>query len=250
MDTYLNKVSGFFTQNFYKPIIMKDKADNVHLMRVGQIVTLLIGVISIVNAVILSRTKVALFDVFQMVNSYIIIPMGVPIFLGLFIRRTPKWAPFLVIVIGAMITMFIYNDFQSATIDSVTRSLFGQEILDYIRSHKFAVANLVNMPLLSLIFVLSKYIAPEKNPKVTEKEDHFFKKMHTSVDFEKEVGGDNSALQAKLLGRLLLVYGAFTLLGVLIPNAASGRISFLVCALIMGGIGAILEYVYRRSLRH
>jgi hypothetical protein len=72
--------------------------------------------------------------------------------------------------------------------------------------------------------------------------------MHQPIDFEKEVGGDNSHTQAKILGRLMMTYSGFTVFGVLIPNETSGRVSFLICALIMGIIGLVLELAYRKSL--
>ena len=63
--------------------------------------------------------------------------------------------------------------------------------------------------------------------------------MNTKVDFNKEIGkeNDNSAQQAKTMGILATIYGAFILLLVLIPNPISGRIAIVFCALVVGGIG-------------
>jgi SSS family transporter len=248
MDTYLNKVSGFFTQNFYKTIIKKNNVSNEHLLKVGQFVTLFLGAFSIINAVILSQSKIALFDVFQMTNSYLIIPMGIPVCLGLFVKRTPKWASFAVIFIGAIVAMIIYNDLKAEWIESLKISLFGHDLNHYISNHAFAVVNLINTPLLTIIFIGASVFFPLKDEKAIASEDHFFEKMHQPIDFEKEVGGDNSHTQAKILGRLMMTYSGFTVFGVLIPNETSGRVSFLICALIMGIIGLVLELAYRKSL--
>jgi Na+/proline symporter len=249
MDTYLNKVSGFFTQNFYKTIIKKNQVSNEHLMKVGQIVTLVIGIFAIVNAVVLSQSKVPLFDVFQMTNSYLIIPMGIPVTLGLFVKATRRWIPFFVIALGVVITFFIYNDFEIGVFADLQRTWFGEDGLDYMMKHKFAVANLVNIPLLTIIYIVMSILFPERSEVLLQQETEFFKKMHTPIDFEKEVGGDNSHLQAKILGRLLLVYGGFMLLGILIPNEMIGRLAFLGIAILMGGIGGALELSYRRYLK-
>lgn len=46
--------------------------------------------------------------------------------------------------------------------------------------------------------------------------------MNTPVDFQREVGADNTHAQAKLLGTLGCIYGSFILVLVLIPNPLSG----------------------------
>jgi hypothetical protein len=65
--------------------------------------------------------------------------------------------------------------------------------------------------------------------------------LHTPVDFAKEEGVGSDNLQAKIMGMLSMIYGAFILLLVLIPNAWEKRIWFLVCGLTLLGIGVALR---------
>ena len=76
----------------------------------------------------------------------------------------------------------------------------------------------------------------------------FFRRMETPVDFEKEVGGDNTAQQAGVLGRVALIYGAFIVLLVLLPNTLADRISIFACALIPLAVGFGLRGYARRVI--
>ena len=74
----------------------------------------------------------------------------------------------------------------------------------------------------------------------------FFKRMNTPVDFEQEVGGDNTASQARLIGIVASIYGSFVLLLTLIPNPLSGRLGILACAATLLGVGGGLQWYARR----
>ena len=74
----------------------------------------------------------------------------------------------------------------------------------------------------------------------------FFRRMETPVDFEKEVGGDNTAQQAGVLGRVALVYGASIVMLMLVPNTLADRLSILACALIPLAVGFGLRRYARR----
>jgi hypothetical protein len=57
------------------------------------------------------------------------------------------------------------------------------------------------------------------------------------VEFHKEIGGDNTAQQARIMGVLALIYGSFVASGVLIPNPMYGRLAIALCAAPLLGIG-------------
>ena len=80
--------------------------------------------------------------------------------------------------------------------------------------------------------------------------DEFFRRMRTPVDFEREVGNDNTADQARVIGKLACAYGLFIVLLVLIPNTWFDRLSILACALLPLGVGVgLLLYARRVAAR-
>ena len=79
-----------------------------------------------------------------------------------------------------------------------------------------------------------------KKPAYDKQVDELFVDMQTPVDFEKEVGSDNSQHQARTLGGLSIAYGLFIFTLVFIPNPMIGRIAILACAAVMLVIGWVL----------
>ena len=76
--------------------------------------------------------------------------------------------------------------------------------------------------------------------------DHFFRDMRTPIDPIAEGIRYDDARQYSVVGKLCMTYGAVMLLGMCIPNAASGRLCFAFIGGIVLGIGLIL---YRASVR-
>ena len=74
--------------------------------------------------------------------------------------------------------------------------------------------------------------------------DKFFEAMRTPIDFEKEIGAGKDSVQSKTLGNLCLIYGGFVTLMALVPNPPTGRLAFLFCGGLIGGVGWLL---YRAS---
>jgi hypothetical protein len=70
--------------------------------------------------------------------------------------------------------------------------------------------------------------------------------MQTPVNFEKEEGAGNDVQQYRTLGLMSLIYGAFILLLVLIPNSPLGRLGMFACAGTMLGVGGLLYWNSRR----
>jgi hypothetical protein len=70
--------------------------------------------------------------------------------------------------------------------------------------------------------------------------DRFFKKMHTPVDFEKEVKVSQDGMQYQVIGVTSLVIGGLSLLYLLLPNTTAARIQILILSLSIMSVGAAL----------
>jgi hypothetical protein len=77
----------------------------------------------------------------------------------------------------------------------------------------------------------------------------FFTRANTPVDFDKEVGGDNTAVQARMLGIVACIYGGFITCLILIPNPWLGRAGILGCASLLWAVGGGLLLYARRQLK-
>jgi len=73
--------------------------------------------------------------------------------------------------------------------------------------------------------------------------------LHLPVDFEKEVGNDNSAFQAKSVGIMAIIYGASVSFLFLVPNPMAGRITILGISMTMILLGVSFVLYAHRKLR-
>jgi Na+/proline symporter len=247
MDVALNKNAGFFVKNFYQPILRKHASDS-ELHRVGELATLGFGLIIVGGALLLVLApNLSLFDAYLYMNAYLGMPLAIPLFMGMLLKRTPVWAGWGTALFGFLLTVFFYNLLPTETLRAAVAPIVGDWAYAYACSNRFVMTNLICVPFTTLFYVATKLFyreAPESAYALQVGD--FFKRMNTPVDFEKEVGGDNSGAQARLIGLMASIYGCFVLLLTLIPNPIEGRLGILACALTLLSVGgALLLYAKR-----
>ena len=78
--------------------------------------------------------------------------------------------------------------------------------------------------------------------------------MNTPIDKDVKDADDfdNDARQYAVLGNLCMIYGAFVLLLMLIPNPMQARFCIAFCGWIIAGAGLIIRTigVYKRKSQH
>ncbi len=232
MDTALNVNAGFLVKNFYQPVFGGAKTEKEELSA-GRIATVGCGVLMMLLALLLvTRSKISLFDAYLYINAYIQAPLTVALFLSIMVKRTPSWAGWSTIVVGVISTILIYDIAPLPAAQAWLTSVGGEAFAAYIVTNKFTFTNLITVPLCSVFFIWTKTLyrespaGAEYGKNLTE----FSRRLETPVDFAREVGDDSTAHQFKMMGWLALVYGAFVALGVLIPNPLAGRLAIGFCA--------------------
>ena len=248
MDVALNKNAGFFVKNFYQPILRRQAGDR-ELVVAGEISTVVFGalVIALATSVVVG-SRVSLFDAFIYLNAYLGLPLSIPMFLGMFLKRVPPWAAWGTTLFGVLVTVFLYDFLPTALGGELLLPLLGDTTYHYAITNRFVMTNLVGVPLIMLFFWSTKFCyRPAPGSEYERNAAEFFRRMETPVNFELEVGNDNTPAQAGLLGRIACIYGMFIVLLVLIPNPLADRISILACALIPLGIGLGLRSYAKRA---
>ena len=250
MDVALNKNAGFFVKNFYQPVLRKKAADR-ELVLAGEVSTVIFGLIVVgLAASVVVGAKISLFDAFIYMNAYLGLPLGVPMLLAMFIRKVPRWAGWVTALFGVGVTVVLYDVLPTAVGREFFQPFLGENIYHYATTNRFVMTNMVGVPLIMLFFVGTRlFYRPAPNTEAERDVAEFFRRMKTPVNFETEVGGDNTAQQAGLLGRIAWMYGAFIVLLVLIPNSLADRISIFACALIPLGVGLGLSSYARRPVK-
>ena len=238
MDSVLNRNAGIFVRSIYQPFFAKENAEDKHLLKVGMIICLLCGVLVICTALFFRSLKgLSLFELMMTVSTMIQVPLLVPLFWGIFIKKTPKWAPWLTVLVGLVVSYLMTNVFTA----NVVGNWFGLEPFTF---REVSEINLM-LTIAGHVFITSVFFIASSLFYKAETDDHKVETEKFFVDMETPIisveGQDNvDAQQRKKLGSMVLIMGAGMMLMTLIPNPMSGRFIFLCCALVILLIGASL----------
>ena len=112
MDSALNKNSGIFIRSIYQPFLVKRKrhVSDRHLLRLSRLLSFGSGVLVIFMALYFkSLRELSLFDLMMSVSTMIQVPILIPLILGILIKKTPSWAPWITVLLGLFVSWFMLN---------------------------------------------------------------------------------------------------------------------------------------------
>ena len=222
----LNQFAAVLTQDIYKPLI-RPKATEREIFIMGQITSLMTGILIIGAALFLSMRsgKTGLFDNMLTFGSLLGTPTLIPMFLVLFIKKAPVWSANFSILCAFIVSFLAWRGGWAYEYSVFSISLTG------------AGAFFLTMPF---------WRYAKKNYK--EKVEAFYQKMHTRVDFEKEVGQANDESQLNIVGYVAVSIGVFIGFLALLPNPIEGRLQILFIALSVIAFGGLMVITaYRKN---
>ncbi|MCY4745910.1 hypothetical protein NYO99_13075 [Pelomonas sp. UHG3] len=239
MDSALNRNSGIFVRSFYKPILARNReVSDASLLRVGQVVTVVNGILVILMAQFYqSLSHLSLFEIMMQVGTLLQSPILVPLFFGMFIRRTPTWVPWVTVLVGLAVSWMLVTWLKP--------SLVGEWLgVSFTKREAGDLSLMLNITAHLLLtggfFCLTTLFYKREENAVQHATDEFFR------DLERPEVSDDTPTQADLnqrnkLGDIVTVGGLGMFAMVLIPNPTWGRLTFLLCALSVLAIGLLLK---------
>lgn len=247
LNSGLNVVSGTFVRNFYIRWVNQSASESRQIL-VGRLFTLGYGLLWIVVGLVFAPLRgLKLFDLIMIVAGAVGLPAAIPLFLGMFIKRTPRWSAWSTMLIGfaTSLTMTYVCRTPELTRAFITgifhpnMPFTNSEIGDLKIGLTYAIIGgiCVGWYYLTMLFYKKEDAAYVKQV------DEFFEEMNTPINTEEEHGPtyDNDARQYNVLGTLCLIYGGFVILLMLVPNAMKDRLLILL----VGGIIALTGLVLR-----
>jgi Na+/proline symporter len=248
MDSALNKNAGIFVRSLYQPLLLKKQkqVSDKHLLNVSRLVSFISGILVIAVALFFKSLKeLSLFELMMNVSTMIQVPLLIPLIFGLFIKRTPQWAPWVTVAIGLTVSWLMMNVFTPELFASwigLEQALTRRESID-LNLMLIIVAQLVITA--GFFCATSLFYNPEKDTHKAETE-RFFEDVETPViaDFEQD---DYDRQQRNKLGVMVIIMSAGMLVMMLIPNPLWGRLMFLGCAVIMLAIGLLLKHSAKKA---
>ncbi|MBC7002746.1 Na+:solute symporter [Photobacterium sp. BZF1] len=245
MDSALNRNSGIFVRSLYQPYFGKGKQmSDTHLLHVGKVMSMASGIFVIFVALFFSSLKdMSLFELMMSVSTMLQVPLLIPLFFGMLIKRTPSWAPWATVLVGMVVSWMMSNVISADMI----AGWFGIEELTRREASEIRIAATIAAHLLvtSSFFIGSSLFYREEKDAIKQETDSFFADVETPI--VSEAGHDQvDAEQRHKLGSMVMTMGIGLLAMMLIPNPLWGRMVFLLCALAVFAIGWMLK---RKSLQ-
>ncbi|GAB7218325.1 sodium:solute symporter family protein [Vibrio comitans] len=238
MDSGLNRNAGVFVRNFYSPIINKEASEK-KLMRVSQLVTVLFGALIIMVALFInSLRELSLFDAMMYVSTLLQMPILVPLFFGMIIKKTPDWAAWATLVVGMCVSYlvsFVITPDVIANILGLENGFTSREASDLIVMNGIIGHLLITGGFFCLTTKFYKEPVGQREKELT----HFWKDVATPV-IESAGQDEMDRQQRNMLGKLILVFGALVTAMILIPNPFWGRMAFLFCGGVVVTVGVAL----------
>jgi len=250
MDSALNKNAGIFVRSIYQPLLFKGnkEVDDKHLLNVSRLVSFISGILVIVVALFFkSLTELSLFELMMNVSTMIQVPLLVPLIFGLFIRKTPNWAPWATVAIGLFVSWFVANVFTP----QVFADLIGLE-QDFTRRESVDINLMItiaaHLTITAGFFCSTAFFYKEENDNHKEEREAFFIDVEKPViaDFEQS---EYDCQQRHKLGTMVIFMGVGVLAMTMIPNPLWGRGVFLLCALTILTMGVLLKRSAQPTLK-
>lgn len=246
MDAGLNKNAGVFIKNFYQPVLRPDATDQ-QLLKASKIATVFLGAIIIFVAWRFSQLQtVSLFSLTVRFSALVTTPFVVPLVWGIVVKDTPPWSGWTTVAVGFCSSLVATKYFtpEAAAHFFGYATPLARDTKEYWEQ---GIATVLNLLVGSAWFLGSKLFWDRSSPAYKARVQQFFTDMHRPVDFAREEGPANDGRQEKYIGRLCLTYGIFVAALALIPNPLVGRLGFLFCGGLVGGIGTILIVISNRN---
>ncbi|MEP1385882.1 MAG: transporter [Paraglaciecola sp.] len=241
MDSALNKNSGIFIRSIYQPFLAKRNkvVDDKHLLNMGKLLSFISGLLVIVMALFFKSLKeLSLFDLMMSFSVMIQVPILVPLLFGLFIKKTPSWAPWVTVVLGLFVSWFVRNVFTAdvfATLvgleEFTRREASDMNLILTIGSHLLITAG---------FFCLTSLFYQEEKDQYKQQTDEFFKDLETPV-IADDHQDDYDRQQRHKLGSMVMYMGIGISIMALIPNPVWGRGIFIACSMTILLVGILLK---------
>ena len=249
MDSALNKNAGIFVRSVYQPYLTKRnrQVEDYKLLRLSRFLSLFSGIIVIFMALFFkSLTELSLFDLMMSVSAMIQVPLLIPLLLGFFIKKTPRWAPWVTVLLGLFVSWVMK--------DVLTAQVFAS----WIGIEPFTPREAADMRLILTLagqvfitmgfFCVTTLFYKEENDKDKQQREEFFADLETPVVAD-DAQDEYDRQQGNKLGLMVMLMGSGVALMSLIPNPLWGRFVFVACALVLLTIGFLLKHNARLEPR-
>lgn len=243
MDSGLNGNAAMLVKNILPPFfrrMKKDMPSPKKQLQIGQIWTFICGILIIAVSLYLSRQQGKGIFRYMLIVGLLIPTSQIPMLLGMFIKKVPKWSALFTMIMVWPLGLFMYFSGQDY--------MQGVPLME--SPFKWHWAIIMKLGAAVVIFVATMPFWKYSSKKYKAEVDLFFKTMNTPVDFEKEVGHANDSSQETILGTFSIIMGLAICLIMFVPGNSwgiDGRLGILFVGGSVAFVGLLLYLAGRKK---
>lgn len=240
----LNWGSGLLLRNFYLPVI-NPACPEKKLVALSRLGALGLGGVLVLLALALSRYRsLGLFDLLNQFGTSLLMPLAIPAFLGLFVKRTPPWSAWTTALLGFVLAYMAKFHVTPGMLSWVP-GLGGPYLAEEMTAFGIIATAALVCPVCVTWFLATKFFYDRSPAAHKAAVEEFFGRLRTPLERKPATGRSENRAFAVAIGRMCLLYGAFITLLVFIPNPPGGRLCYLFCGLLLSGVGGWILVRYR-----
>lgn len=250
MDSGLNRNAAVFVRDI-EPLFRRlggfRPATDREQYYIGQVVSVFLGLAIIGLALYFAGADgKGVFEWMLNIGSMVALPMAVPTFLALFVRTAPSWS-----AIAAVCVTLVPSALAFFSKTEGVREWAADTPLAFALASEWPYYQTVfiNTSIGCVVFFGSTLFWRRASEVHRRRVSEFFLRMHTPVDFAREVGPGNDAAQLGVVGSFAVVLGSLiSLLAVNPVHDWVDRAGILFVGGCVAGAG-VLFLLGRRKLR-
>lgn len=258
MDVGLNKAAGILVRNFYL-VVINPQASEGRQIALGKMLTVILGVTQIVVGLVFAQyAQLPLFDLILLLSAVVGLPTAVPLFIGIFVKKTPPWAAWSTVLVGFLMFLVLngipHFELPGLTNESTLQAIAAGIGWSELNSSELGDLRVALTTITNFIVCLSWFLATmpfwERSSEAYKRESEaFFTEMNTPVDVvaEKVAGWEDDRKQYFMIGVLCMAYGGFITVLAVLPNPVWGRMCFVFCGGSILALGTILYLISRMT---
>ena len=276
LDASVNQGVGILVRNFYLPVI-NPQCSEKKLLIISKCCTAAFGLVIIKMGLIISQQRTAgLFDFLNQLGVGLWLPLAVPMCLGLFYKRTPPWSGWGTALVGLLTSFAIMFLVKTQAVLDVTSTKLVIKTQIWIESHlhlklpvvsdlvgwipgmsaplkpeevtqTFLIATAFGVIAVSMAwFFFTSLFYEKSSPEYKANVEKFFSEQKRPIEdlTEEQVKENHKVVGA--IGVLCMIFGAFVLLLMLVPNDGLKRLGFLFSGGVVLGVGWLLRRISKR----
>ena len=277
LDASVNQGVGILVRNFYLPVI-NPKCAEKELLILSKCCTAAFGLFIINIGLIISQQRTAgLFDFLNQFGVGLWLPLAVPMCLGLFYKRTPPWSGWATALVGLVTSFAIMLFVKAQAVLDPASTKFVIHIQIWIESHlhvtlptiaglvgwipglaaplkpeettqAFLIATAFGVIVVCVAWYFFTSLFYESSPaEYKANVEEFFTRLKKPIeDLTVEQVKENTKVVGAI-GWLCVIFGAFVMLMMLVPNEGLKRLAFLFSGGSIFGVGWLLRNVAKRA---